>query len=175
MTAAQPASPARRDADAELEALFTAISDVIVVLDADGRYLKIAPTSAPTLYRPAPELLGRTLHDAYDQAQADEFLRLIRLALDRRETVDAEDHLAIDGQDVWLAAAISPLRPDRVVLVARDITERGRAAEALRASERRFRALIEHSSDVVTLLDASGTVLYASQSSQPVLGYASTH
>ena len=74
----------------------------------------------------------------------------------------------------FFATAISPLGPDRVVLVARDITERGRAAEALRASERRFRALIEHSSDVITLLDPSGTVLYASESSQPVLGYAST-
>src|SRR5229473_1213161 len=174
MTIAKPAPSARRDADAELEALFTAISDVIVVLDADGRYLKIAPTSAPARYRPGPELVGRTLHDVFEQAQADEFLRLIRRALEGRETVDAEYHLAIDGQEVWFAAAISPLGPDRVVLVARDITERGRAAEALRASERRFRALIEHSSDVITLLDASGTVLYASQSSQPVLGYGST-
>ena len=174
MTIAKPAPSARRDADAELEALFTAISDVIVVLDADGRYLKIAPTSAPARYRPGPELVGRTLHDVFEQAQADEFLRLIRRALEGRETVDAEYHLAIDGREVWFAAAISPLGPDRVVLVARDITERGRAAEALRASERRFRALIEHSSDVITLLDASGTVLYASQSSQPVLGYGST-
>src|SRR6266571_3858539 len=47
-------------------------------------------------------------------------------------------------------------------------------AAALRASEERFRALVEHSSDVITLLGADGTVLYASQSSQPVLGYGST-
>src|SRR5260370_12626207 len=135
MTIAKPAPSARRDADAELEALFTAISDVIVVVDADGRYLKIAPTSAPAPYRPGHELVGRTLHDVFDQAQADAFLRLIRRALERRETVDAEYHLAIDGQEVWFAAAISPLGPDRVVLVARDITHPARAAEPLPARD----------------------------------------
>src|SRR5436853_6460400 len=60
---------------------------------------------------------------------------------------------------------------DQVVLVGRDITDRKRAAERLRASEQRFRALVEHSSDVIMLLAPDGTVLYASQSTQPVLGY----
>ena len=45
MTTAKPAAPATRDADAELEALFAAINDVILVLDAEGRYVKIAPTN----------------------------------------------------------------------------------------------------------------------------------
>jgi len=43
--------------------------------------------------------------------------------------------------------------------------------EALRASEQRFRRLVEHSSDVITLLAADGTMLFASQSTQPLLGY----
>src|SRR5438552_1296149 len=63
---------------------------------------------------------------------------------------------------------------DQVVLVGRDITERKRAAERLRASEQRFRALVEHSSDVIMLLGSDGAILYASQSTRPVLGYAST-
>ncbi len=49
-----------------------------------------------------------------------------------------------------------------------------RAAEALRASEQRFRALVEHSTDVITLLDADGTVRYSSASSHFVLGYSPT-
>jgi len=48
------------------------------------------------------------------------------------------------------------------------------AAEALRSSEQRFRALFEHSSEVITLLAADGTVLYASQPASPVLGYGPT-
>src|SRR6267143_224932 len=57
------------------------------------------------------------------------------------------------------------------VPLARD---RKGAAERLRASEQQFRALVEHSSDVVMLRGPDGTIQYASQSTQPVLGYGAT-
>jgi diguanylate cyclase (GGDEF)-like protein/PAS domain S-box-containing protein len=46
-----------------------------------------------------------------------------------------------------------------------------RSRAALEANERRFRSLIEHSSDVVTVLDATGSIVYDSPSSLRVLGY----
>src|SRR3989454_2703764 len=88
------AAPARRESDAELQALFAAMSDVILVLDAEGRYVKIAPTNAAPPYRPAPDLLGRTLHDVFPKAQADEFLGLIERA-DRKSTRLNSSHLVI--------------------------------------------------------------------------------
>src|SRR3989454_3901314 len=174
MTIAKPAAPVARDADAELEALFAAINDVILVLDAEGRYVKIAPTNPSLLYRPAAELLGKMLREVFDGAQAEQFMEYIRTALETRTTVHFEYSLSIGGRDVWFSGAISPMGSDQVVLVGRDITEGKRAAERLRASEQRFRALVEHASDVITLLGPDGTVLYASQSTQPVLGYGAT-
>jgi len=43
---------------------------------------------------------------------------------------------------------------------------------ALRISEERFRSLIEHASDVTTILNADSTIRYTSPSIQRVLGYA---
>src|SRR6185295_8969566 len=47
------AEQALKDSEAELRALFEAMSDVILVLDAEGRHLKMAPTKAPHIYSPA--------------------------------------------------------------------------------------------------------------------------
>src|SRR5437667_1119617 len=174
MTTTKPAAPVARDADAELEALFAAINEVILVLDAEGRYVKVGPTNPSLLYRPAAELLGKTLREVFDGAQADQFMEYIRTALETRTTVHFEYRLSIGGRDVWFSGAISPMSSDQVVLVGRDITDRKRAAERLHASEQRFRALVEHSSDVIMLLGPDGTVLYASQSTQQVLGYGAT-
>ncbi len=45
-----------------------------------------------------------------------------------------------------------------------------RTAE-LQASERRFRALVQHSSDVVTVIDRTGVVTYQAESIESVFGY----
>jgi PAS domain S-box-containing protein len=61
----------------------------------------------------------------------------------------------------------------RQALAARDLRVQHRQAhDALRASEERFRALSEHASDLVGILDAEGTYRYASPSHRRILGYA---
>ena len=54
----------------------------------------------------------------------------------------------------------------------RSLTERLEARlDALDASEKRFEALVQHSSEVVSVVDADGTVAYQSESLRRVFGY----
>ncbi len=53
-----------------------------------------------------------------------------------------------------------------------ELAERRRAEAAVKASEQRFRALIENSADAITLFDATGKVVYDSPAAPGMLGYA---
>jgi PAS domain S-box-containing protein len=55
--------------------------------------------------------------------------------------------------------------------VSYDVSDQTKALEALEASERRFRKLVERGADVLTLQSATGACLYASPSLFHVLGY----
>src|SRR2546427_4655286 len=158
-SASDPPIPPLRESEAELQALFSAISDVILVLDRDGRYVKIAPTSPSLLYRPAPELIGRTLHEVFDQDNADKFLEYIHRALTARETVQAEYSLHIAGREVWFAAAISPMDDRHVVLVARDISDRKRAEQDLRETLSLLNATFESTADGILVIDLQGRIV----------------
>ncbi len=53
----------------------------------------------------------------------------------------------------------------------RDITERKQAEETLQKSEKRFRALVEHSMEEISLVDSDGTLTYESPNMRRPLGY----
>ncbi len=62
-------------------------------------------------------------------------------------------------------------KPVRLAGSLTDITERRRAEAALAERERRFRALIEHGSDLISLIGADGTFTYFGPSVTRILGY----
>jgi PAS domain S-box-containing protein len=115
--------------EAELRTLINAMTDIIFVGNSAGRYLKVANTSSPLLYKPAEELVGKTLHEVFPKDQADFFLSHIRQALNTRHSVSFEYSLLIGDKPMWFYATISPMTADEILMVARDITERKQAEE----------------------------------------------
>ena len=76
--------------------------------------------------------------------------------------------MAKDGRRLEISLTISPIRDaeDRIIgasKVARDVTERKRAEEALRASELRFRTLTAHAPAGIFLTDRNGDCLFVNE------------
>jgi diguanylate cyclase (GGDEF)-like protein/PAS domain S-box-containing protein len=79
----------------------------------------------------------------------------------------------------WVRTTIMVLLVVRQILTLRENQSLTRGLEGrvqartvqLRASEQRFAALVQHSSDLVTVVDRAGTVSYQSRSSERILGH----
>ncbi|WP_228055927.1 adenylate/guanylate cyclase domain-containing protein [Lusitaniella coriacea] len=131
-------------AEAELLGLFEAMTEVIFVKDRQGRYLKVISGSPELLYYPIDVLLGKTDLDLLPPKQAERFIGYIQEVLDTQKTVNVEYHLTIQEREFWFAANISPIAEDRVVWVARDISDRKQAEDALQEKEQYLRIVLNN-------------------------------
>jgi PAS domain S-box-containing protein len=139
--------------EAELRGLFSAMQDVVLVIDRDGVYQKIAPTNPGLLIKPAKDLLGHCLQDFFTADQTDHFIRVIRNVLENQKLQFVEYALSIEDQVIWFQASLSPISSQEIIWVARDITARKQAEESLRQSEKCLRSVLENSPDTIYLYD----------------------
>ena len=182
---------ALRGSEAELRALFAAMTDVITVFDAEGRYLNIVSTNSELLYSPTTERIGRTIYDVLPPYQASLFMRLIQQALNTKNPVrlleyslpigdwKAEDQRGGEAEPddfentAWYTAIISPMPDSRVIWVARDITERRRADLALQQAEEKYRSIFENVAEGIFQAAPEDGYLSVNPSLARMYGYAS--
>ena len=129
--------------EAELRALFSAMEDVIIIYDKDGRYVRIAPTNPSLLFRPPQEMVGKLIHEVLPKDLHEPFMTTINKVLTGEENVNIEYPLTLGGQQFWFDASVSKLTEDQVFWVARDITERKHSEEALAASRQMLRQVLD--------------------------------
>ena len=167
------AEQARSQSELMYRTVFESASDAVFVEAVDGRILDAN--------RHGCELLGYTKHElarmkVADLVPAESRVWLQRLtdAVLRDGTFRAEAvRVHKDGRriPVEISASTMTLDGKTVVLsIARDITERKQAEQALRESEEKFRSFSEQSPNMI-FINSRGRVVYANQQSVDVMGY----
>ncbi|HQV64200.1 MAG TPA: PAS domain S-box protein, partial [Anaerolineales bacterium] len=174
ITARKEALEALSASEAQMRALFSAMTDVIIVYDSEGRYLKIAPTNQSQLSRPPDDLLGRTVTEVFPPDQAAFFLNNIRRTLTTGELTSVEYSLLLNGRNTWFSALVSPMTSDSVIWVARDITEYKRNAEELAREKQYFESLVQNSPVAIVVLDNEERIISSNPAFEQLYGYAAT-
>ncbi|WP_167882980.1 PAS domain-containing hybrid sensor histidine kinase/response regulator [Leptospira barantonii] len=143
ITARKKAEDALKDSELDLRALFSAMTDVILVMDAGGRYLKIAPTKAKFLTASPTELLGNRVRDLFASDKADLAENTIRKTLQTGKTQNIEYDLEVHGEVLWFEASVSYRSENTVYWVARNITQFKRIENAEKKSQKHLRDIID--------------------------------
>jgi PAS domain S-box-containing protein len=152
---------------------------MIFMKDRDGRYRLCNRAYCEFLRSSATDLYGRTVADMVPPSVTAELQDHDRAVLERGEIVTSEfesRRLGHVGGPEHVLFTKFPIRDDLGTITGiagfgYDIGKRKRAEDAVRRSEERFRALIEHSNDMVTIVRPDGTFTYRSPSVQRQLGF----
>jgi PAS domain S-box-containing protein len=168
---------ALKTSEANLKALFDNALQGFLLIDSTMTIRAINKTSrlmAQKLWRKEVEE-GDSIDAFIQPANLESFRNHLAVALTGR-SIDLEWCLsAYNGMEYWFEFNFSPVLVDGVArgvcMSMLDITHRRKAVEQLARSEDRFRTLIEKSTDIITILDDDGVILYESPSIEAVLGY----
>lgn len=162
------------DTEAELHALFASMQDLVLVIDRDGVYRKVAPTSTTSmLIKPRDEIVGKNLRDFFPAERTAFFLESIRQVLSTGQPTHIEYDLILETRTVWFAASISPMDDTSTLWVVRDITDRKQTGKALRESEERYRSLFDRMMDGVYRSTHEGKFIDVNLAMVKMFGYES--
>jgi PAS domain S-box-containing protein len=149
--------------------------DVITITRlADGRYIEVNDYFCNLTGYSREETLGRTPFDLHLFVNPQDRQRLVDAVARDGEVQDLElqyrkkDGVVIDT--LLSARRLNLAGEDCLVAVTRNITEHKEADRALRASEEKYRLLVEHQSDLVVKVDLEGRFLFASPSYCEIFG-----
>ncbi len=158
----------------EWEGIFQAIGHPTLILNADQRLAHANKATEKATGKSEAELIGKSCYEIFhhtdEPPEGCPFKKMI--ASGHLETVEMEIE-ALGG--VFLVSCTPMVddkgRIEKVIHIATDITEQKEAEAALKASEEKYRDLVENMNEAIFALDTAGTVTYISPAVENITGY----
>jgi PAS domain S-box-containing protein/putative nucleotidyltransferase with HDIG domain len=168
---------ALQESEERFRALIENSSDAIILLDAKGTIMFTSPATSHILGYPLSEIVGVNSLTLFHPVDAE------RAATQFRECLNEPGHLNLgefrlrhrQGGWRWVEGTARNLLAepsvDGVIINFHDITERKHADEIVKASEAKYKELVELASDGITVSDGQGNYLEVNSSLCAMLGY----
>jgi len=160
----------------EYERVIQGLEERIMVVDREYRY--VIANHAFLQYRGmereqvvghfVPEVVGKEVFETVIKGKMDECFKgkVVQYELKYRYTNLGERDLFVSYFPIE-----GPTGVNRIAIVLRDVTERKRAEDAIRESEKRYRRIVETTSEGVWLLDSELHTSYVNRQMEEMLGY----
>jgi PAS domain S-box-containing protein len=179
ISARKRSDEALRVSEASYRAIFDAAEDAIFVIDIESAAIVDANPRACAAFGYSREefrhidlgTLGSGVHPYTQQGAMDLFARAVAGEQLRVEWHGKYKDGSLRWQEVF-AKRVTIGGQDRILALARDITDRKMAEEALRASEEQYRSMFNASVDGLALWNAAGEIVDTNPALWRIYGYS---
>ena len=153
--------------------------ECVKVLGMDGSLLEMNPAGLSMIEADSLEQVrGKTVYEYIAPEHRSDFVRLTERVLHGGSGTLEFELVGLKGTSRWLDTHAVPLRDARgeiagLLAITRNITERKKNEEALRQSERLYRAVIEQATENIFLVDVeTRRIVESNPTFRETLGYA---
>ena len=163
----------RKRAEEDLKTILRTTMDGFYLVDADGRLLDTNDAYCRMIGYSREQLLKLAIKDI-EAKETDEVIKQrIQRIMHEGYCPIRTKHRRQDGNEIAIEASVTSLKDGngKLVVFMRDITERKRAEQALRDSEKKHRVLIETTATGFVIVNANGVVLDANDEYVRLAGY----
>jgi PAS domain S-box-containing protein len=153
-------------------------SDIIFKTDLNGNFTFVNPAVIHITGYEEEEIIGRQYTIMIRPDMHDNALKFFgrQLVKGLKNTYSEYPIITKDGQELWLGQNTQLIMEDGHVVgfqvVARDITERKRAEEALRQSEERYRTILNEMEEGYQEVDLAGNFTFFNEPFLKIFGYS---
>jgi two-component system CheB/CheR fusion protein len=157
------------------ESVIDTIREYMVVLDGDGRIRSANRAFLQMVRMTSREIEGRPL---YNIGQGEWNVPALRKHLEELGAGDTfegyrlEQDLADGGRRVMLLNGRRIEGSPLTLLVIGDVTERERAAEAVKQTELGYREMLTTAAEAILMADSSGKIVFANRCAEEIFGFA---
>ena len=177
ITERKRAEEALRKSEEKYRMLFEGTGTDNTVISVNGVYLMMNEKGAERLGGRPEHFVGKSVYDTFPKDAADEYVKRFRHIAESGETKTYEDLVELPTGNRCFLTNMRPVKdPDgnvtSVQLISQDITERKRAEEALRESEKKYKTLFQGAAEGIIVADTETKEFkYANPAICKMLGY----
>ena len=177
---------ALRESEARYRMIVENMHDTIWTMDLNLNYTYQSPSEIRVTGYTPEEIMHLPLQEVLTPESFERAFGVLARELEREqsgEPVDPNRSVTLElemrhkrGHNIWQEVTASfnrddQGRPQEIMFIGRDITQRKKVEEALRESERRYRMIVENMQDTISVLDMNLNYLYQSPSEIKITGY----
>jgi PAS domain S-box-containing protein len=151
-----------------LNAIVSAIPDLMFVLDSTGTNLEFYAKNTDKLLAPVDKFIGTNVKELFDVSTAELHLQKIRECIDTKSLITYDYSTGKAGSLGFFEARLAPLDGQKVLTFVRDITDKRRTEIQIR----KLSQAVEQSPVIVVITGINGTIEYVNKAFSEISGYS---